>query len=136
MKIKTNELSLAALNWAVSKCFGYADGFPKSLLGKRVKGFGHEQIEWHPSTDWALGGPIIEREKIKVAPNIGGSWSAQIRHTKVHPLVEHRVLDGWTNASGETPLIAAMRCYVASKMGDEVDVPDDLLSLSEGGNRG
>jgi hypothetical protein len=25
-----------------------------------------------------------------------------------------------------TPLIAAMRCYVASKLGDEVDVPDEL----------
>jgi len=25
--------------------------------------------------------------------------------------------------SGPTPLIAAMRCYVASKFGDEVDVP-------------
>jgi hypothetical protein len=28
---------------------------------------------------------------------------------------------------GPTPLVAAMRCYVASKMGDEVDVPEDLL---------
>jgi hypothetical protein len=28
---------------------------------------------------------------------------------------------------GPTPLIAAMRCYVASKMGDEVDVPDELV---------
>ena len=27
---------------------------------------------------------------------------------------------------GPTPLIAAMRCYVASKLGDEVDVPDEL----------
>jgi len=28
---------------------------------------------------------------------------------------------------GDTPLIAAMRCYVASKLGDEVDVPEELL---------
>jgi hypothetical protein len=27
---------------------------------------------------------------------------------------------------GPTPLFAAMRCYVASKLGDEVDVPEDL----------
>jgi hypothetical protein len=28
---------------------------------------------------------------------------------------------------GDTPLIAAMRCFVASKLGDEVDVPEKLL---------
>ena len=27
-----------------------------------------------------------------------------------------------------TPLIAAMRCYVASKLGEEVDVPDELIT--------
>ena len=27
----------------------------------------------------------------------------------------------------ETPLVAAMRCYVASKLGDEVDIPEELL---------
>jgi hypothetical protein len=28
---------------------------------------------------------------------------------------------------GDTPLIAAMRCYVASKLGDEVEVPAELI---------
>ena len=28
---------------------------------------------------------------------------------------------------GPTPLIAAMRCYVASKLGDDVDIPEELL---------
>jgi hypothetical protein len=27
---------------------------------------------------------------------------------------------------GPTPLIAAMRCYVASKLGDEIDIPEEL----------
>jgi hypothetical protein len=27
---------------------------------------------------------------------------------------------------GHTPLIAAMRCYVASKLGDEVEIPEGL----------
>jgi hypothetical protein len=29
--------------------------------------------------------------------------------------------------NGPTPLIAAMRCYVASKFGDEVETPEELL---------
>jgi hypothetical protein len=31
------------------------------------------------------------------------------------------------NGYGITPLIAAMRCYVASKLGDEVEIPAGLL---------
>jgi hypothetical protein len=27
---------------------------------------------------------------------------------------------------GPTPLIAAMRCYVASKLGDYIDIPEEL----------
>ena len=61
-----------------------------------------------PSTDWSQGGPIIEREGIGIFPlGNGRGWAAGLR-------------------SGPTPLIAAMRCYVASKLGDEVDVPTEL----------
>lgn len=28
--------------------------------------------------------------------------------------------------SGPTPLIAAMRCFVSSKLGDEVEIPEEL----------
>ena len=127
MKIKTSELQGAALDWAVAKCLGWENGFPENLLGVRVKGFGRERIKWNPSEDWEQGGQIIEREKIKVAPNLNGTWHGQIRHTESHPLCDHPVLAGWTNKHGPTPLIAAMRCYVASKMGDEVEIPEELV---------
>jgi hypothetical protein len=34
--------------------------------------------------------------------------------------------DQTINAYGPTPLIAAMRCYVASKMGDDIELPEEL----------
>ncbi len=119
MKIKTSELTGTALDWAVAKSQGYAG----IALQERTN------TEWYsPSTDWAQAGPIIDREGIKTAPTVTRSaWMAQIRHTKSHPLVAHPVLAGWTNANGLTLLIAAMRCYVVSKLGDEVDVPEELL---------
>ena len=86
--------------------------------------------DYSPSTDWAQGGPLIERERVKVFPNVGGTWSAQIRHTESHPLVSHPVLAGWTNSPGPTPLIAAMRCLVASRLGDEVEIPDELQGVT------
>jgi hypothetical protein len=68
--------------------------------------------ECHYWTDWAQGGPIIEREKMTLEWT-GEDWMAYIRHDEEY--------------FGPTPLIAAMRCFVASKLGDEVEVPDELL---------
>ena len=115
MKIKTQDLTGPALNWAVRKTLH--------------PGSSNEYVEarGNYSTCWNKGGPIIERERIKVAPNLGGSWHGQMRHEKEHPLVDKPVLAGWTNKHGPTPLIAAMRCFVASRLGDEVDVPGELL---------
>jgi hypothetical protein len=53
---------------------------------------------------WEHGGPIIEREGIALIPG----WTAE--------------RPGFS-ADGDTPLVAAMRCYVASKLGDDVDLP-------------
>lgn len=69
---------------------------------------------------WAAGGPIIERERIGVlsgdAPFIK-DWSASIKCRR----------DGYPVflcASGPTPLVAAMRAFVASRFGDEVELPE------------
>ena len=35
-------------------------------------------------------------------------------------------MDGWVYGWGTTPLIAAMRCYVASKLGDNIELPEEL----------
>jgi hypothetical protein len=70
---------------------------------------------FNPSTDWRQGGPIIERERITIdAREHGQLWLA------------HSRLVGQDGITGPTPLIAAMRCYVASKLGDEIDVPNEL----------
>lgn len=127
VKIKTKELTGAALDWAVDACEAMLH--PKGLR----KGFTDRGGSWertgafYPSRRWDIAGPIIEREITKLFKNVGGTYSAQIRHEEDHPLVSHKVLAGWTNAAGPTMLIAAMRCYVASKLGDEIDVPEELL---------
>ena len=97
--MKTAELTGAALDWAVAKCEGawVRDGIDDDCP--------------EYSTDWAYGGPIIERELIELQYN--GEWKAT-----------NQLLD---YGSGTAPLIAAMRCYVASTLGDEVDVPEELL---------
>lgn len=117
MKIKTSELEGVALDWVVAETLGH-----KIIL----RGKKRAEI-WLPgipryvpcpgySTDWAHGGPIIEREKISVKAQ-QPDWAAYIA-----------ICDGLTDRMlfGPTPLIAAMRCYVASKLGDEVEIPEEL----------
>jgi len=112
MKIKTSELIGSALDWAVAKCEGYED--KDFCLDDKY--FRDEDDVWYsPSTDWSQNGPIIEREGINIIQS--GSWFAEMD-------ADHS--GGVIHAEGGTPLIAAMRCYVASKLGDEVEIPEDL----------
>lgn len=111
MKIKTGELTGAALDWAVAKIEGREFEDPGSFLEFYDEGGMRYSIEW------AMGGPIIEREKISLTP-FPNCWEAQ--GAGVHYRDD-------ALQTGDTPLIAAMRCLVASKLGDEIDVPDELV---------
>lgn len=103
--MKTSELTGAALDWAVAKC----EGLPDTEYARS------HMDAWPYSTDWAQGGPIIEREKITVR-----FWEGE---DFVHAYKWNT--EGWME--GPTPLIAAMRCYVASKLGDDIEIPEELI---------
>ena len=119
MLIKTSELTGPTLRWAVAQCEGLAYRNDEKYGQMHFRPAATEgSVTWdnrplHYSTDWSQGGPIIERERIDLECSFeGADWSAMSSTRKV--------------GSGPTPLIAAMRCYVASKLGDEVDVPEEL----------
>jgi hypothetical protein len=114
MKIYTSELIDQALDYAVAKCewgHRYTSNADISLIAVRQA----------YSTDRAQGGPIIEREGIATSPSAAGldSWVADL------PLKPTSFADK-TRCSGPTPLIAAMRCYVRSRLGDKVEIPEEL----------
>ena len=104
MKTKTAELKDQALDWAVAKAIG--DYKPVAVPAY--------------STNWAQGGPIIEREHICTTVEHSGVW---IAYSMWNYADEKRFM-----CSGPTPLIAAMRCYVASRMGDLVEIPEELTN--------
>jgi hypothetical protein len=101
--MKTSELIGPTLNWAVAKCEGQ---------------YYHRQAWTYYSTNWEQGGPIIERDSIAICHLENGEWRAQLNA---------KGFDPYCRQYGPTPLIAAMRCYVASKLGDEVDIPQGFL---------
>ena len=133
MKIKTSELKDKALDWAVAKAIGEYRPVPVSSY----------------STDWSQGGPIMDREKISVVcaegdynPSKAGTsecydtyWVADIGKLSASTVYGPQS-DDWGShfqidadaMQGPTPLIAAMRCFVASKLGDEVEIPEELVT--------
>ena len=106
--MKTAELTGVALDWAVCKAKGEyqcpVDEYTAVWMTNR-----------RYSTDWLLGGPIIEREGVCLWSE-GYDWEAKIQTGPGE----------WLTEWDASPLVAAMRCYVASKLGDEVEVPEEL----------
>lgn len=101
--MKTTELIGIALDRAVAKANG-DQGFDRLLAY---------------SSNWSVGGPIIERELLSPEPLLDTNCALIKWHCR------NWKGDG-SDFYGPTPLIAAMRCFVASKLGDEVDVPEEL----------
>jgi Protein of unknown function (DUF2591) len=117
--MKTNELTGAALDWAVAKCEGMENSCGMWINNKWLG------VPY--STNWAQGGPIIERERFnRMTLNISGGYTVSIKITTLVDTDETFIK--WVHGVGNTPLIAAMRCYVASKLGDEVNLPPELLT--------
>lgn len=134
MKIKLGSETPTQLNWLVAKCEGLQVEIHSTemILARRLKTLSPEEASTLPrpvpylvipgkglaaySLDWGIAGPIIERERISVISNyheIKEGWLAES-------------YDGKVQTFGPTPLIAAMRCFVSSRLGDEVDIPEEL----------
>ena len=134
MKIKTADLIGPALDWAVAKCEGkngvlHDDGITRCIVIASASGV--YKGTYQPSINWSQGGALVEREGInlfkhnKLNESQPDVWCA-------HKVVPRPNMEGSFNScalalDGPTPLIAAMRCVVAANLGDEVDVPDELV---------
>jgi len=117
--MKTSELRGYLLDWAVGKCEGLSiesDWWDWDRLCF-VDEF---NVDFEPTDNWMQGGAIIQREWINIT-NQDDVWTAEIADD---------VPDGYVTMQGETALIAAMRCYVAQRLGDEIEVPEELLDLA------
>lgn len=112
MKVKVSEATKNQLNWMVAKCI-----------------YPHGSDEWlscisaqeHYCTDWSQGGPLLSEEGISRTTDHSGLWIAYWT-------------DGYTEGDAgklwmqcdKSELVAGLRCYVASKLGEEVEVPNEL----------
>lgn len=126
VKIKVAEAGPKALDWMVCTVEGRTE--PEVVSNFRVAW--HTWGNTHYSTSWEIGGPILHRE-IDTLRKRSKAEEAELARPNPNFKFKAEVfadIDGYHCAFGPTPLIAAMRCYVASKLGDEVEVPEELLT--------
>lgn len=117
MKVRVSEATGSVRDWMAAKALGLT---VDPLPGLSV----WSSVSWEKySTDWAQGGPIIERENIHTdALPDGGHRAFQRNRT----MLQINFMYCWDSTKLET----AMRCFVASKLGDEVEVPNELLEAT------
>lgn len=141
--IKTADLIGPALDWAVGLVVG---GKPIVCGGSlpRWKFTALEASVWvgdkelgdierySPSTVWGDGGPVLDRlmksgkwELVQWEP--GKEVALQNFDSECLPVDGISYDDRSIHESGATVLIAACRAYVASEIGDEVQVPAELV---------
>ena len=117
--MKTNQLTGHALNWAVSQVEGI--DHDTAILNITI---GDDNGWFLDYLTWAQGGMIIEREWIDVVKPVNSvCWVATMHYQNDD---NERIQT--SEEQGATPLVAAMRCYVASKLGDEVEIPKELTT--------
>ena len=136
--MKTADMIGPALDWAVAK----AQGRKEIRVFGRTRPSDRGWIEvrfnldprattarFDPSENWSQGGPLIEREKFEIFwHHMDQRWfAANNQCAKWDDQTGEYIEGSDCKCDGPTPLIAAMRCYVASKLGDEVDVPKELI---------
>ncbi|MDC9607201.1 phage protein NinX family protein [Xenorhabdus griffiniae] len=150
MKIKTSALTGRALDWAVARAIGmdiYICGrsrddeygwignynvteaaFEKPIITVGLCGevrieFQAEAKPYSPSTDWAQCGQLIDKyiDDLTHMAFRGDHWVANCRAARIGDFSIFKT------QTGDTPQIAICRAVVAAKLGDEVEIPDELV---------
>lgn len=113
--MKTAELTSPMLDYWVAKADGREN--VKIWSGRCFCDHPHSLgTGFMPTQYWGVGGPIIERERIEIGPAIEGNWYAEVDPYNYKWASRGKAPE----ALGPTPLVAAMRAFVASKYGEQV----------------
>ena len=121
MLVKVAELIGPALDWAVAKCEGRAEN---GVYSEPVLRNGQLHIHycgavldnaWCPTTDWAQGGPIVDKNP-RISPTYDERFDSWFAY-KQSPALYGK----------QSFLVSAMRAYVASKLDTEIEIPNSLF---------
>lgn len=124
MKVSVSKAEGEVLDWMVGTALGgeYHGSAGDSFWLWRTDPIRYSNSAPSYSSDWQQVGPILSRERISRTINHSGLWIAYWT-------------DGYTDGDegkfwmqcDQSELVAGLRCFVAMKLGPEVDIPDEFL---------
>ena len=117
VRVKTRDLTGAALDFAVALARDESVRVERGRVRFALSQFTNDYDLYSPSTDWAQGGPIKTQERISTQIKHDGWWVACIYNMNDDPTYLKL---------GHSELVAAMRCFCCSRLGDVVDIPEEL----------
>lgn len=129
VEVKTAKLIGRALDWAVAKSGAVTVEDNDLLFDERsrpVVGGAVFSIPYRPSTNWAQGGPLIEKFHVQTSYN-GRGFSTESGEYWCAYACKDSGQEEHPSGGGGTPLIAICRAIVQFKMGDTIQVPEELM---------
>lgn len=122
-KTQVADLIGPALDWMVAKCDNHDEGW---LMRQLENPNPETRAIPRFSTEWAAGGPVVVEARICIDQpddlRVVSDCQAFIRVCVTGAARKPHYVQ-----NGPTPLVAACRCYVHSRLGSEVEVPAQLL---------
>lgn len=129
MKVKTADLTGAALDWAVGIAYGHSVFVAKLGLDSVVWSEIFEGLPYvfAPSTDWSIGGEIFEEFGFSLRfDHEAEVWkSTAMGNTPDNSEPEYKAAH-----DHESALRAFCRAFVMATIGDTVEIPDELLETA------
>lgn len=128
IEVKTADLTGAALDWVVAQ----VEAVPVAIAAP------HYGTDWRvykpdfggkysPSTDWAIGGPLIAKFQVALIPEAHDGMEGTEMSERWYADVYYDGGEQYTTEHCNTALIAACRAIVATKFGNSVQVPKELM---------
>lgn len=130
-QIKVSEASGIVLDYLVAKCEGFDYMKAEGQRARTNKGrpFWMETPRYHPHNDWSQGGPIFEREIDNFERRVGYFYCHRFKKRQDRVDINFKTHPGdreaW--ATGPTLLVAGLRCWVMSQLGETAEVPEELV---------
>lgn len=126
VEVKTSELIGAALDWAVGYAVRSNHLGVGSWQGSREAWLCDWSVQacYSPSTDWADGGPLIDKYQLDLTFERKGLMYAYQCQDDGLPII---VTEDVFGSYGPTHLIAVCRAIVNATLGETVSIPSELM---------
>lgn len=130
VEVKTQDLSGAALDWAVAQVAGWVSARIVPIITPSKTYYeihAPSGLQLRPSSDWSQCGPLVARYQVALIPEAHDGLEGTEMSERWYADIYFDGGNQYTTERCDTALIAACRAIVASALGETVNMPKELV---------